>query len=345
MKHLKLILPIVLLIASGCGTPQKNKPSNDDQVKTDQSNQNLQEPSSISDGKNSSGYNNKGDANQNEEGIVTSTNLAGTNAGLVITPDAMSSSAAYSIGDTSRKMIKTADLRFRVKSVLNATYEVEDITKKFGGFVTHTHLDSKIDNMTVVPVSPDSSLETVYFTVTNSMTIRVPENKLDSTLRAFTPLVEYLDHRTIDVKDITLELLAKQLERNRIKIYEDRMKKNIDTKGKDLGQIGNAEDMLLNRQAEADNARIESLRLKDQMEYSTITLFIYQRQEMKRELIFNNKNIEGYEPGFGYKLKHSLNSGLKGVKSIILLMVTCWPLLLLGAIAFGVVKLVQRNLK
>lgn len=241
----------------------------------------------------------------------------------------MSSSATYIIGsDTNRKFIKTADVKFRVNSVVRATYEIEDITRKFGGFVMHTMLDSRIDNTTVIPVSRDSSLETVYYTVINSMTIRVPEKKLDSILRSFTPLVTYLDHRTIEVEDVYLKLLANQLTRQRVKSHQDRTKKNIDSKGKKLSEINESEEMLYNKQEQADNAKIESLLLKDKMEFSTVTLYIYQRQAIKKELIFNGKNVEAYEPGFGYKMKRSLRNGWKDFQEIILFFAQFWVFIL-----------------
>src|SRR5665647_1186990 len=66
----------------------------------------------------------------------------------------ISSSAAVENGkDTTHKFIRTADLKFKVKSVIKSTYNIEDITNRQGGFVTYTNLTSNIDNVTNIAVS------------------------------------------------------------------------------------------------------------------------------------------------------------------------------------------------
>ena len=94
----------------------------------------------------------------------------------------ISSSAAVENGkDSTRRFIRTAELKFKVKSVIKSTYDIEDITNRQGGFVTYTNLTSDINNVTTIAVSADSTLETTYYTVTNSIKIRVPNTKLDTT--------------------------------------------------------------------------------------------------------------------------------------------------------------------
>ena len=255
----------------------------------------------------------------------------------------LSSSAATFRGDSNRRFIKTADLKFRVKSVITSTYEIEDLTAHYGGFVTHTHLNSRIDNTTLIPVSADSSLETVYYTVTNSITLRIPERNLDSMLRSFTPMVEYLDHRTIDVRDVYIEMLMNRLTQTRVRNQQLRIKQNVDSKGTDLRDMNESEELIFHRQAQSDEAMINNLMLKDQMEFSTITLNIYQRQEIKRELIYNNKNIEGYEPGFGYKLKRSFKNGWKGFQTLIIFFAQLWILIPISILVFILYRLVRKK--
>lgn len=331
-----------LIIAFGCGAG-KQKPRNNQQVMLeDTHNSYSTEESNRS--KNEPGYDRDKITNTND--IVT-TDL--TSVYLKDGDDGkfnpLGSSAASFSGGASRKFIKTADLKFRVKSAIHATYEIEDLTRKYNGFVTYTKLESRIDGTTVIPISPDSSLETVYYTVTNSMTIRVPQDKLDSVLRSFTPLVDYLDHRTIEVVDVYFMLLRKQLEQERLKNYQNRVKRSIDSKGKNLNDITDSEETVLSRQEQADNAKVESLELLDKIEYSTITLNMYQRQAIKRELVFNGKNIEAYEPGLGYKLKHALKNGWNAFIAIVLFVLQFWVLMLVGIIVFVVFRKYNKKFK
>jgi hypothetical protein len=251
---------------------------------------------------------------------------------------AVSSSAAVMNKDTVRKFIRTADLKFKVKDVRSATYTIEDIVSSFDGFVTYTNLTSNIDRRMIVPASADSSLESIYYTVENNMTIRVPNVKLDSTLKAMAKLIDYLDYRLIKADDISLSLLANKMTEKRLTVHEQRLKNAIDDRGKKLNETSNAEEKLLDKQTLADNAKIENMNLVDKMSFSTITLSIYQRQSVKRELIGNDKNIEEYKPGFFHRIKEAMTEGWIVFESILLFFVQIWGILLLGVIAFFIFR-------
>lgn len=143
-----------------------------------------------------------------------------------------SSAAVENTKDSSRKFIRTADLKFRVEDVKNATYKIEDLIAKYDGFVSYTNLLSNVDNRSVIPISADSSLETIYYTVENNMTLRVPNIKLDSTLKDIAKQIDYLDYRVIKANDISLLLFSNKLTQKRLKKHSDRLSEAIDNKGK-----------------------------------------------------------------------------------------------------------------
>jgi hypothetical protein len=236
--------------------------------------------------------------------------------------------------DGIRKFVKTADLKFRVKSVIQATYDIEDITHRFDGFVANTNLESRVDNVVLAKVSADSTLETTYYTIANSMFIRVPEQKMDSALREMAPLVDYMDHRKIEVKDVHIQLMADVLTQTRLKNYQSRMRNNIDTKGRDLEDMNMAEENILSRQEQADNTTIADLTLQDKIEYATITINLYQRQAVKREVVATVKHVRGYQPGLGHKLKTSFLKGWRALEAVILFTLQFWVLFVLGIAGF-----------
>lgn len=247
----------------------------------------------------------------------------------------ISSSAAVEPGkDTSRKFIRTADLKFKVKSVIKSTYDIENITNLQGGFVTYTNLTSEINNVTTIPVSADSSLETTYYTVSNSIMIRVPNTKLDTTLKDISRNIDFLDYRIIKADDVALVLKANNLTQERSAKNEERLKNAIDTRGKKLNETTNAEEVLLSKQEQADNAKILNLSLTDQIKFSTVNLTIYQRPTLKRELISNDKNITAYEPRFGSKIIEALISGWTVLESFIVFIARLWGLILFGFIVY-----------
>ncbi|MCX6210171.1 MAG: DUF4349 domain-containing protein, partial [Bacteroidetes bacterium] len=188
-----------------------------------------------------------------------------------------STAAVENNKDSTHKFIRTADLKFKVKSVIASTYDIEAITSRLGGFVTYTNLQSTVDNVSNTAINADSTLETTYYTVSNSITLRVPNTKLDTTLKEISKNIDYLDYRIIKADDVALQLLSNNLTQKRSAKYEQRLANAIDNRGKKLKETTVAEDVLLNKQEQADNAKVSNLSLNDQLNFSTITLAIYQR--------------------------------------------------------------------
>lgn len=258
----------------------------------------------------------------------------------------ISSSAAVENGkDTTRRFIRTAELKFKVKSVIKSTYDIENITNRQGGFVTYTNLTSNINNVTTTAVSADSSLETTYYTVTNSITLRVPNTKLDTTLKEISNNIDYLDFRIIKAEDVALQILSNNLTQKRSAKNEERLANAIDNKGKKLNETTIAEEVLLSKQEQSDNAKISNLSLTDQIKFSTINLSIYQRQTIKRELISNDKNIDAYEPSFGTKLLDALKYGWDILETFIVFLTKLWGLFLFAIVVYFIYKKYGHKLK
>ena len=254
-----------------------------------------------------------------------------------------SSAAVVNPQDTVRKFIRTASLKFKVKDILRATYAIEEIASLQGGFVTHTHLASNIDYVTTTPVSADSSLISTYYTVVNSIELRVPNVKLDTALKEIARNIDFLDYRTIQAEDVSLKMLANELTQKRIAQNENRLVSAIDNRGRRLNETASAEELLLNKQEQADNAKIANLSLADKINFSTIIVSIYQRQSIKRELVFNDKNIAAYKPGFGSRLVEAAQQGWNLLTAIVVFIVKLWWLILLGILAYWLYRKYGKN--
>jgi hypothetical protein len=248
--------------------------------------------------------------------------------------------------DSTHKFIRTADIKFRVKNVANCSYRIEDLARKFEGYVADTKLNSQITSSYEKPISADSSLETEKFVVTNTIILRIPVENLDTTLKSLVSMIDYLDYRNVNTNDITLDILANKLAQARIFNYNHRLALDIDHKGKKLDDVQSAESSMLSQQENSDNALIENLRKDDQVKYSTITINIYQKETIEQELIAREKDGDEYEPGLGTKLGSSLQSGWHGLEAIIVGIVVLWPLwLIAGGIWFLIRFLLRRNKK
>lgn len=254
----------------------------------------------------------------------------------------ISSTAATNNGDTGRKFIKTAAMKFRVKNVYTSTYKIEDIIKNYGGFVSSTNLNSSIENRTVTSVSEDSSLESTYYVVSNYFTVRVPSNKLDTTLRTIAKLIDYLDYREIKADDVRFDLLLNQYTQLRAQRHARRVTNDINAEGRKLKETTDAEESVTNHEEEADNAHLENLKLADQIKFSTVNIEIYQRETIKRVLIANEKNIRAYEPGFGFKLLDALKGGWSILETIMVALANIWFIYLFAIVVYVLYRLFRK---
>ncbi len=240
------------------------------------------------------------------------------------------SSAAVETGaDTSRRFIRTAKLKFKAKSVINATYAIEEVVRQHKGFVAFTDLKSTINEVDHRAVTADSTVEITRYTITNTLTLRVPNKQLDSALKEIARNIDYLDYRVIEAEDVALSILEKQMTQRRAAKSEQRLANTFKGTNKTVDPTAAAE--LQNQQDEAaDNAIIESLKLEDQIAYSTIELEIYQRQGVKREIIASAKEVDEYKPGIGSRFSDSLAFGWEIIVELVLFLSKLWVFILIG---------------
>ncbi|KIA86446.1 DUF4349 domain-containing protein [Flavobacterium sp. AED] len=252
--------------------------------------------------------------------------------------DAISSSAAIDKKGDNRKFIRTADLKFKVKNVPQSTYAIENATNKFGGYVTYTNLQSTISDQIETKISQDSILETTKFSVENSITIRVPNTKLDTLIKVIAKQIAFLDYRLIKADDVSIQMIKNQLTQNRKANHQKRLEKAIDTKGKKLNDITIAESDLENQKEQNDSSTIENISLQDQVNLSTIKLQIYQPESLKQEKIANTKDKSNYQNNIGIEILDALKNGWYMLKEIIIFIFNLWAILLIGTIGFIVYK-------
>ena len=246
-----------------------------------------------------------------------------------------SSSAAVEKKDSNRKFIRTADIKFKVKNVPQSTYAIENATNKFGGFVTYTNLLSTISEKIDSKISLDSTLQTTKYTVENNITIRVPNTRLDTVIKTIAKQIDFLDYRVIKADDVSIQMLANQLAQNRSVNHEKRLENAIDNRGKKLNDVVDAETNLDAKKEQNDNKKLENLSLQDQVNFSTLTLQIYQRETIKQEMVANEKS---YRQNIGSQILDSLKTGWFMLEGIIAFVVQLWPLILIAILGFLVYK-------
>ena len=246
----------------------------------------------------------------------------------------ISSSAAVENKNSNRKFVRTADVKFKVKNVAKSTYAIEDATTKFGGFVTYTNLQSNIYSEDRTKVSQDSTLVTTKYKVDNNITIRVPNTKMDTVIKTIAKQIHFLDYRIIKADDVSLQMLSNELAQKRSNSSEKRLENAIDSKGKKLNQVVKAEETLDAKKEQNDASKLQNLSLQDQVNFSTLTLNIYQDESIKQEMVANEKSINAYRPNIGLQIWDSVKTGWFMLENIISFVVVLWPFALIGFLGF-----------
>lgn len=326
---------LLFLFLGACGNGTQNKSS--DNTATDQS-------EDYRGGSDNDAYYEEGSA-ENESGDYNkdarSPSSTAQNAPEVTK---VISSSAASIGkiDSVKKLIRKADLKFRTQNVVNSTYALENLTRHFDGYVSYTNLVSSVRLTEETKISEDSLIESTYYTVSNTMTIRVPVKNLDTMLKSMVILIDFLDYRTITAEDVTFRLMSKELERKRNELYNLRISNAAANSSSNLNMQVNAAESQLQKQIGTDEAKIEMLKIFDDIEYATISLEMYGREKIKHEVLADKKNINSYKPGFGRKIGIALNSGLNFIENFILVLFAIWPLYILGGITLIIIRIVRK---
>lgn len=257
--------------------------------------------------------------------------------------DAISSSAAVEPKNNNRKVVRTADIRFKVKNVAKSTTRIEDAVSKFGGFVTNTTLESHISDVDKTQISQDSTLETTKYTVDNTITIRVPNTQLDTVIKIIARENNFLHHRRISANDVTLQMLSNKMAQKRSNSTEKRIEKAIDEKGRKLNQVIDAEENLATKKEQNDAHLLQNLSLEDQVNFSTLTLDIYQSETIKHEMIASEKNINAYRPNIGWQIWDSLKTGWFILEKIISFIMVLWPFAFIGFLSWlGYKRLIKK---
>ncbi len=252
--------------------------------------------------------------------------------------DVFSSVAARSGGiDSLKKFVRTAEMRIRVKNVLNATLRVEDIAGQFGGFVIKSDLGTEILSKKIEPLSKDSCVETSVFSTHNLLTIRVPYQKLDTVLRSIGRLCNFLDYRRVSAEDVGLQLLEQELERIRQENYRQGLE-NAPSKS-DVANtgLGDKTERTLRSRAASDQAQIETMKLDDAIRFSTVQVDVYQSPEISRATVGNTTVAPVVRPFFD-RVAEALGNGGRILVTFLLGILNLWSIILVAAIIYFLFK-------
>lgn len=235
----------------------------------------------------------------------------------------------------SEKIIKTADMRFRVKDVQNTKEKLSSTIKAEGGTIAEFTVQSNIQQTEKVKYSTDSLLELTSYRTEGLIVARVPSEKLDEFTNKVAKMAVFVDQQSLKMDDQSIVYLSNKLKnQNRVEAVEQ-LNKHANKKSNNVETSLSLKDDYVDK-------KIENLMIDSKVQYSTITLNFYQDNTVKSILV-GNDDLYSYRPNFFTRLGLSFQNGWYIFKEFILVVMNLWVWILIGVAAYFSFKYYRKR--
>ncbi|WP_316813580.1 DUF4349 domain-containing protein [Pedobacter heparinus] len=231
--------------------------------------------------------------------------------------------ASLEKSDTSltEKIIKTADMRFRVKDVQDTKVQLSAAIKAEGGNIAEFSIESSIQRTEKIKYSADSLLELTAYRTEGAVIAKIPSDKLDEFTNKVAKMAVFVDFQSMKLDDQSLVYLSNKLKsQNRIEAV-DQLNKYANKKS------NNVETSLYVKDDDVDK-KIQNMQIDNLVQYSNITLNFYQDNTVKTIRVAND-NLYDYKPGFLRRFVLNVQNGWVIFKEFILVLANLWMLIVL----------------
>jgi hypothetical protein len=228
--------------------------------------------------------------------------------------------------------------------VEQSTNLIETLAKKVGGYVQQSNIKSNYVSGRSVELSQDTMLTVFEYYVDNHLIIRVPNIYFDSALDEIAKMHIYLDYRDIKTQDVSTIFLRNKLKAEKKAEYEKRIQRASDMVTRKLDDIVEAERQASELADIVIDKKIENYELQDRIDYSTLTLDIYQANSVYQQRVENTKLYE-FQPNFWQKAWEAIRTGWNAILIVIIGLLYLWPLYLLAILVYYGIKFFRKKLR
>ena len=237
-----------------------------------------------------------------------------------------SSSAADSVkadsaAMTSPKLVKTADMRFKVKNVQQASEHITALTTSYRGLVMHHQVGSSELRSMDMRKGDDSVIRVTAFNTTAEIIVKIPSDKLEDFMNEVGRMGIYVNNRQLDISDKSLEYLP-----SRLKLQSRKELVSQQKKGKIV--IKNPANVLLLKDDMVDQ-QIGNRQIEDEVKNSIVSLSFYQSNTIYKETIAND-DPAAYNLPFFKRLAACLANGWVIFEELILGLANLWVFIIAG---------------
>jgi hypothetical protein len=233
------------------------------------------------------------------------------------------------------KLVKTADVSFKVKNVRQTGEAIANLTTQYNGMVMHHQMQSTVKQSDNVHLSNDSLLLISAFTTTADMTVKVPSEKLEDFINQVDHMGIYINASMMDVEDRSFNYLSTKLKaENRKEFVNDQKAGKIIIKHPDE-VLGIKDDIV--------DKKINNLKTDEEVSYSMIKLSFYQSDTILKEVVAND-NPAAYNLPVLPRIALAFASGCGIFMDLLVGLINLWVFIFAGLAIWACYRYYKRKM-
>jgi len=211
------------------------------------------------------------------------------------------------------KIIKSANVRYKVKDVKKATKHIKRISNIYNSYVSELRFENNL------------------YKKENRFTMKVPAKDFDVIMDSISSVAEFIEFENITTKDVTSEYIDVEARLKTKLEVKKRYELILRNRAKSVEDLLDVEEKLQHIQEEIESSQGRLKYLKNKVAFSTIQVDLYETVEFKEE-------PKQYKKTFLSELKEAFISGWDFIKSFFISLIYIWPLILIGAVVFIIIR-------
>lgn len=208
--------------------------------------------------------------------------------------------------DKNTKIIKDGYLELEVKDIENVKRTIDTILKKYNAYYENDQYNN-------------SEYQSNY-----SLKIRIKASSFDQMVYNVMDIDGIVKNKNINARDVTDDYYDTESRLNSSKKYLNRYY-DLLSKAKSIKDIMDIEAKIQQIQVEIDSYEGRLKYMDDQVSYSTLNLTLTENHE------YYNQSTKNH---FGKKIINAFKAGTDILANIVLVLITLWPLLLIGVVVW-----------
>ncbi len=220
--------------------------------------------------------------------------------------------------DWDKKIIKTADLHIEVRSFQHYTNRLHDAVRATGGYIAQEEMTQTAGE------------------IDNTVSIKVPVDRFEDLLQQLPSDSDRLMEKKINSQDVTADFVDTK---SKLETKKEVSERYLDLlkQAHSMKDIISVQNEINDIQEQMDQASGRIAWLGHSSAYSTINLRFYQ--------VLDGGVKEDPSPSFFRQLKDSVVEGWKGFSSLLLGLITVWPLWIALIVAVIWIRKVLRAIR